>query len=279
MMAGMGILFPMQTRVLIVAIAAGLFALAADNKPKTFTERLLGTTVQFEMVEIPAGTIEMPDPGDPNRTLTVSIKRFWIGRTEVTWDEYGTYAFNQEIASVEKERGADAIAKPSKPYGAIDRGYGYEGYPAIGMTYVAAQRYCEWLSRITGKKYRLPTEAEWEYACRAGMLKREPLPAEQLQKMAWYRENSNNKPQPVGKKTPNAWGLYDMLGNVMEWCQGLDGKPIACGGSFKDPAEKVHPGARERQTPQWNMTDPQYPKSRWWLSDAPFVGFRVICEE
>ncbi|MEN3002561.1 MAG: formylglycine-generating enzyme family protein [Armatimonadota bacterium] len=269
----------MRREWLMLLLLAGIMGAASDDKPKAFIERLPGTTVQFEMVPIPPGTIEMPDPENPDKTITVPIKRLWIGKTEVTWDEYGTYAFNREIEAEEKQRGADAVAKPSKPYGAIDRGYGYEGNPAIGMTYMAAQRYCEWLSRMTGRKYRLPTEAEWEYACRAGVLKREPLPTEQLEKIAWYRGNSNHKPQPVGKKLPNAWGLYDMLGNVMEWCQGLDGKPVACGGSFKDPAEKVHPGARERQTPEWNMTDPQYPKSRWWLSDAPFVGFRVVCEE
>lgn len=246
---------------------------------KSFTERLPGTTVQFEMVYIPPGTLEMPDPEQPDKTLTVEMKGFWIGKTEVTWDEYGTYAFNQEIKEEEQKRSADAIAKPSKPYGAIDRGFGYEGNPAIGMTFMAAQRYCEWLSRMTGKKYRLPTEAEWEYACRAGALKREPLPPDQLDKVAWYAGNSGEKPRKVAQKQPNAWGLYDTLGNVMEWCIGLDGKPVACGGSFRDSAEQVHPGARARQTPDWNVTDPQYPKSRWWLSDAPFVGFRVVCEE
>jgi formylglycine-generating enzyme required for sulfatase activity len=268
----------MRYRGWIAIALTGVFYVAADDR-KSFTERLPGTTVQFEMVAIPPGTIEMPDSENPDKTITVRIPRLWISKTEVSWDEYGTYAFNREIAEEEKQRGADAIAKPTKPYGAIDRGYGYEGNPAIGMTYVAAQRYCEWLSRMTGRKYRLPTEAEWEYACRAGVLKREPLQLEQLERIAWYRANSNNKPQPVGKKAANPWGLHDMLGNVMEWCQGLDGKPVACGGSFRDPAEKVHPGARERQTPDWNMTDPQYPKSRWWLSDAPFVGFRVVCEE
>lgn len=264
---------------MVSASALTLSLLAAGTTPKNFTERIPGTTVQFEMIYIPPGKIELPDPEDPSKTRVVEIKGFWIGKTEVTWDEYGTYAFNRDIAEQEKERGADAIAKPSKPYGAIDRGFGYEGNPAIGMTFPAAQRYCEWLSRMTGKKYRLPTEAEWEYACRAGVLKREPLPPDQLGKMAWYAGNSQDKPHKVAQKQPNAWGLYDTLGNVKEWCVSLEGKPVACGGSYKDPAEEVHPGARSVQTPEWNMTDPQYPKSRWWLSDAPFVGFRVVCEE
>jgi len=146
---------------MVSASALTLSLLAAGTTPKNFTERIPGTTVQFEMIYIPPGKIELPDPEDPSKTRVVEIKGFWIGKTEVTWDEYGTYAFNRDIAEQEKERGADAIAKPSKPYGAIDRGFGYEGNPAIGMTFPAAQRYCEWLSRMTGKKYRLPTEAEW----------------------------------------------------------------------------------------------------------------------
>ncbi|MDW8107648.1 MAG: formylglycine-generating enzyme family protein [Armatimonadota bacterium] len=262
----------------LAGVLAVSLAGTATPELKTFKERLPGTTVEFEMVYIPPGKIELPDPENPAQTRVYEVGGFWIGKTEVTWDEYGTYAFNTEIAEIEKQRGADAIAKPSKPYGAIDRGYGYEGNPAIGMTFQAAQRYCEWLSRITGKKYRLPTEAEWEYAARAGVLKREPLPRPQIDKMAWHAENSDLKPHKVAQKQPNAWGLHDMLGNVMEWCVGLGGKAVACGGSFMDPPDQVHPGARARQTPDWNMTDPQYPKSRWWLSDAPFVGLRVVCE-
>ena len=264
----------------IVGLGVLLVGMVPAEAPhKTFKERIAGTTVVFEMVYVPPGTIELPDPEDPTKMCRVEIKGFWIGKTEVTWDEYGTYAFNQEIADLEKERGADAIAKPSKPYGAIDRGFGYEGNPAIGMTFVAAQRYCEWLSRMTGKRYHLPNEAEWEYACRAGVLKREPLPPSELEKLAWYAGNSGNKPHKVAQKQANAWGLHDMLGNVKEWCVSLEGRPVACGGSYKAPAEQVHPGARATQTPEWNTTDPQYPKSRWWLSDAPFVGFRVVCEE
>lgn len=266
-------------RLLLLAIALVVVrGTASSPAPKVFTERLPGTTVEFEMVYIPPGTIKLPDPEDPQQMRTVELGGFWIGRAEVTWDEYGTYAFNAEIAEQEQQRGADAIAKPSRPYGAIDRGFGYEGNPAIGMTFMGAQRYCEWLSKMTGKKYRLPTEAEWEYAARAGVLPREPLPRETLDTMAWHLDNSDIKPHKVKQKQPNAWGLYDMLGNVMEWCVDLEGKAVACGGSFMDKPQQVHPGARARQTPDWNMTDPQYPKSRWWLSDAPFVGLRVVCD-
>jgi formylglycine-generating enzyme required for sulfatase activity len=148
------------------------------------------------------------------------------------------------------------------------------------MSYLSAQKYCEWLSAKTGKKYRLPTEAEWEYACRAGVLPAGPITdSELLDKLAWHWGNSDDKTHKVGTKQPNAWGIHDMLGNVAEWCQPMDDEvPVVRGGSFDDQPDKVHPAARKKYTPDWQMNDPQNPKSQWWLTDAPFVGFRVVCE-
>lgn len=233
------------------------------------------------MVYVPAGTIQVVDPKDHTQKREVRVGPFWIGKREVTWDEYDVWAFRLDLSEQERVQGVDAVSRPSKPYGAPDRGFGHQGYPAISMTYYAAEQYCRWLSAKTGKKYRLPTEAEWEYACRAGVLKSDgssSIPVAELEKIAWFRDNADNKTHPVGQKQPNAWGLYDMLGNAAEWCTGLDGKPVVCGGSYKDSAEQVHPAARQTQTPAWNATDPQYPKSKWWLSDAPFVGFRIVLD-
>ena len=206
------------------------------------------------MVRIPGGSCEISDPS----SLDLISK---IEEGEETEEE-------------------DAISRPSRPYGNPDRGFGHEGYPAIGITYYAAEQFCNWLSRKTGRRYRLPTEAEWEYACRAGVLPPGPIKDKKLlDRIAWFEENSEGKTHRVGEKEPNPWGLHDMLGNAAEWCIGMDGRPVLRGGSYKDPASDVHPAARQYQTPEWNASDPQFPKSKWWLSDAPFAGFRVLCEE
>ena len=107
----------------------------------------------------------------------------------------------------------DAVSRPTKPYVEMSFGMGIDGFPAISMTQHAASKYAEWLSARTGEFYRLPTEAEWEYACRAGG---SGVP-ENLNDVAWTADNSGGKYQLVAKKKPNAWGLYDILGNVMEW--------------------------------------------------------------
>jgi formylglycine-generating enzyme required for sulfatase activity len=142
-----------------------------------------------------------------------------------------------------------------------------------------AKRYCEWLSQQTKHKYRLPTEAEWEYACRAGGPPVKADPAE-LKKLAWYEDNSGDQSHPVGEKAPNPWGLYDMLGNVAEWVTMLDGREAVAGGSWQDEAENIHSGAREfYDNKKWQKTDPQKPQGSSWLSDGGHVGFRVVRED
>ena len=271
--------FLLATAVATTSVRADDAKIVAEkDAPQAFSQAIPGTLVAFEMRPISGGTLQTIGPD--GKPLQVSIKPFHIGKTEVTWDEFDIYAFRLDLTQEQQAAGVDATSRPSKPYGAPDRGFGHSGFAAIAMTYYSAQGYCDWLSRKTGKKFRLPTEAEWEWAARAQTpLPAAPLTPAQLASVAWYWDNAEDKAQHVAGKTPNAWGLYDTLGNVWEWCSGADGNPCVRGAGFMDKAPLVSIGARAVQTPKWNQNDPQNPKSKWWLANAPFVGFRVVCDE
>jgi hypothetical protein len=148
----------------------------------------------------------------------------------------------------------------------------------INVSFLSAVTFCRWLASKTGKRYRLPTEAEWELACRAGATGTWTIDDALLDRSAWHAGNSSGTTHPVGKKLPNRFGLCDMLGNAGEWATDLAGKPVLCGGTFLDAPARITPMTRRRQTPGWQETDPQIPKSRWWLADGSFVGFRIVCE-
>lgn len=229
-------------------------------------------------IPVAAYKIEMlPIPG----TADGKIKPFYMSKTELGWEAFDVYIYrlDEEAGKAPKGAGADAITRPSKPYLPPDRGFGHEGYAAISMSHKNATEFCKWLSAQTGKTYRLATEAEWEHAARAGGADPD---AAQLENIGWIESNSNDTPHPVGKKLPNAWGLHDMIGNVAEWVDGggADGKPVTKGGSYKDAAgnEALTITARAPLSRDWNGSDPQVPKSKWWLADAPFIGFRIVCE-
>lgn len=263
---------------------------ALDLQP--FRESIAGTVVTFDMVPVPAGSIEVVDPADPAKTINVAVGPFWAAITETTWDLYDIFVYKLD-QPIEGEaaggEGGDAVTRPSKPYIPPDRGFGHAGYPAISMTHHGATEFCRWLSAKTGRTYRLPTEAEWQYLARAGAIGPEGSPAgpspsfafgdevASLGDHAWFDDNAGFKTQPVAQKRPNAWGLFDVHGNAAEWCDGLDGQPVVRGGSFRDQAPALALTHRVKQAKSWNASDPQLPKSKWWLADCNFVGFRVIC--
>jgi formylglycine-generating enzyme required for sulfatase activity len=287
----------------------------ADMKP--YTNTIPGTRVAYVMVPIPGGEYVMGSPdSEPNRKPDegpqhkIKISPFWMGRYEVTWNEYELFMYPDEERRMRAtnptdtsgDKLADAVTHPSKPYVEMSFGMGKDGYPAISMTHHAANKYCQWLSAKTGQFYRLPTEAEWEYACRAGTTSTYFFgeDASQLPQFGWFEQNSDFKYQKVGKKKPNPWGLYDICGNVVEWV--LDGydaefyqqcgskgavvdpwnkatKPYphsVRGGSWDDEAKMCRSAARRGSERTWKMTDPQLPKSIWYLSDAQWVGFRIV---
>jgi formylglycine-generating enzyme required for sulfatase activity len=239
----------------------------------------------------------------------VAIEPFWMGKCEVTWDEYEIWSFNLDIKlrtlhekqPTALDKLADAVTRPTPPYTDMTFGMGKSGYPAICMTQLAAKKYCEWLSAKTGRYYRLPTEAEWEYACRAGTTTAYSFgdDPEQLDQYAWYFDNSRGKYQRVGQKKPNPWGLHDMHGNVAEWVldaydpnyyQQLAGQTttrpynpprslyprVVRGGSWDDDPPRLRSAARRGSDPSWKQQDPQLPQSIWYHTDATFVGFRVV---
>jgi formylglycine-generating enzyme required for sulfatase activity len=285
------------SRLLAVAVLAALPSISqAADKLEHRVETIPGTTVKFELVKLPPGKVTIK-PGREAEPVTAEVKNIWIGKHEVTWDEYDIFAFGLDIPDEKAKQEAVGKTRPSKPYAAPDYGFGHNGYPCMSVHYRSAEAYCTWLSQKAGKKYRLPTEAEWEYAARGGVEKPEPMDEEALKAAAWTVENAlegvEEKPEtadgsshPVGKKAPNGYGLYDMIGNVAEWVHNPDPdqKPITKGGSWKHKAAAIlksdHPTAyRQQLLGSWQQRDPQDPKSTWWLSDGPHIGFRVVCEE
>lgn len=287
----------------------------SDMKP--YTNSIPGTRVNYVMMPVPGGEFVMGSPEtEPNRKPDegpqhkVKISPFWMGRCEVTWNEYELFMYPDEerrMRATEQtdeagDKLADAVTHPSKPYVEMSFGMGKEGFPAISMTQHAANKYCQWLTAKTGEFYRLPTEAEWEYACRAGTTNAYFFgdSAAKLGEYAWFEQNSDFKYQKVGKKKPNPWGLHDMCGNVVEWvldqydpdyykqcaASGILTDPwnkatkpyphSVRGGSWDDEATMCRSAARRGSDRSWKMQDPQLPKSVWFHSDAQWVGFRVV---
>jgi formylglycine-generating enzyme required for sulfatase activity len=304
-------LFPNLLAWLLTAPLPVLVAQAPSAAQATapYTEKIAGTPVTFDMVPIAGGSFKMGSPAaekgrkrDEGPQREVTVRPFFMGKHEVTWDAYHLFldlGLQQTVAGTSDE-GPDALTYPTPPYADETFGLGRGKSPNIAVTWHAAVEFSRWISKKTGKSYRLPTEVEWEYACRAGTVTAYsfgPSPAK-LGDHAWFAANSRKRPHPVGSRLPNAFGLFDMHGNVSEWVldryapdsyakPGDIGLPIALpgdaryphvvrGGSWKESAPALRCAARRFSEPMWSKRDPQIPQSIWWHTEATEVGFRLV---
>ncbi|MEN7547038.1 SUMF1/EgtB/PvdO family nonheme iron enzyme [Rapidithrix thailandica] len=279
---------------------------------ETYVDSIPGTGISFKMVPIPGGEFMIGSPeAEANRKedegpqKKVKLEPFWMLEVEVPFEMYEIFRDKTKDLMSNGEtyvsESGDPITRPSPPYEDPTFGMGKYGYPAASMTQYAALSFCKWLSNRTGKFYRLPTEAEWEYACRAGSNTAYSYgdDPEQLEEYAWYYDNADDAYQKVAQKKPNAWGLYDMHGNVAEWTldqydaefyanlkKEINENPwrlptslhprTVKGGSYYDDPEDLRSAKRTESSMSWKRRDPQIPKSFWWNTDSPFVGFRII---
>ena len=308
---------------LLCLVLSANTVVSRDNPPKKYTETVMtkdDQKISFEMVLIPCGSFLMGSPAnevgrknDEGPQHDVRLDAFYLCTKETTFELF--QAYYQETVSAKKDfftmqqekknteqavkADVDAITGPTPVYGDLMMGYENK-HPAIGMTWHNAMTFCKWLSKKTGRKYRLPTEAEWEYACRAGTTNIFSFgnTTKQIEDFAWYKANSDGETSEVAKKKPNAWGLYDMSGNVYEWVhdfysptaykeaaqktpainpQGPNtGKVhVARGGDYSSPIEDLRCASRAFEEQWWRSGDPQLPKSKWWLPKMDFIGFRV----
>lgn len=313
----------LRIEYLAMLAAAGILlnAPAQAAKPAAYIETVKtanGEEITFRMAPIPGGTFTMGSPdNEPNRKddegpqHVVRVDPFYLCSTETALDLF--MAYYQETVTAKRDfietqeakkdaeqaAGVDAISGPTPVYGDLSMGYGPRN-PAIGMTWHNANNFCKWLSKKTGKKYRLPTEAEWEYAARAGTKNMfgSTNDPEQMKEYAWYEATADSETNEVGKKKPNAFGLYDMGGNVREWvsdfysptayAEAAKNNPavnpkgpktgelhVARGGDYSSPMGELRCAARHFEQTWWRMGDPQIPKSIWWLPEMDIIGFRV----
>lgn len=275
---------------------------------EAYEQPIEGSNLTLQMISIKGGKFfsgslptENGHMSDEEPIHEVEVGDFWMSSLEVTWDLYELFLYRDIDDHKAANRGSldlqvDGVSAATMPYVNFNK----PGHPVVNLTEYAASMFCKWLTAKTGYFYRLPTEAEWEYACRAGSDAAFSFGnnSDILDQYAWYENNSNRTFHPGGQKDPNNWGLYDLHGNVAEWVidsynsnyystlsaeikdpvlfpESLYPRVIR-GGSWLDKPEALRSAARNFSTKEWKKRDPQFPKSLWWMTDATHVGFRVV---
>jgi formylglycine-generating enzyme required for sulfatase activity len=286
----------------LIGMSSGIL-IAQD--PDNYDQEIIGQQWSIEMVFVNGGSFNMgvaknnaTRDEDEKPIHEVRLDDFWMGKYEISWDQYDAFVYGRfgadqfETESKLKDLGIDAVTGATAPYVDMSFGMGKESRPATNITQYAAIMYCKWLTAKTGIFYRLPTEAEWEYVCKKGKTDK----IANLKEVAWYEENSQEKYEKTGAKKPNSLGIYDMLGNVSEWVLDQYSSDyytkspvenpwnipselyprVVRGGSWKDTARKICCTSRQHSKSNWKIQDPQIPKSNWWHTNAPFIGFRIV---
>lgn len=303
----------------------GVFVKVDGGFMVAYTEKIPGTDATFEMIPIPGGTFKMGSPDDEadrqddeGPQVEVVVDPMWVAKTEVTWQEYLEFMklhdlfrefSEKKIRPVNSETIVDAVTAPTPLY---DPAFTFENgkepeQPASTITKYAAQQFTKWLSGLTGAQYRLPTEAEWEYAARGRTTTAYSWgdDADEIDDYAWNFDNADAGVEAVGVKKPNPFGLCDMHGSLAEWTINdytEDGyasleseQPIHAtkmltiskesvpgvlrGGAWQDDAEKLRSAARlASDDDEWKNGDPNIPLSPWWFAsdESRSVGFRVF---
>jgi len=304
---------------------SGIFVEIEGGFMVPYKQMMPGGKVSIEMIPVPGGKFLMGSPEDAEMSyedeqpqIEITVTPFWMAKTETTWAQFDLYTDLHDVfksfqrtktRKVTEENKADAITVASTLYDSSYTYYNGDGpnTPAATMTPYTARQFTKWLSLSADVFYRLPYESEWEYACRAGAKTAFHFgdDPEDLEEYGWFEDNSDEERQEVAKLKPNAFGLYDMHGNVAEWVldeyrekwyQELSAKNqltadkayckpekvdsrTARGGSFEMDADSCRSAFRFKSNDkEWKDEDPNIPKSPWWYSNEPAtgVGFRII---
>lgn len=251
----------------MLAVALALFASLQARE----TVDIPGTRLKFDVVAIPGGKAKVGD-----ETLKeVQLKPFRMAVREVTWAEFNEFRNGKDLDAVTRPSNADSYFGDA----GIPREFLEARRPLTNVRWHSGVQYCEWLSRKTGRLFRLPTETEWEVAARAGCDKAAP---EALDEVAWHKGNSKGQTYSGGQKKPNAFGLEDMTGNVWEYAlepfAPHDYGPVLRGGCWSSTARDLKYAARQPIPLKWMDSDSNLPRSVWWLTTAAVsIGFRVVC--